>query len=54
MINTNLSTMGFEAQPSYRLPTPPPSRALRGVELGDGRDVHFKLLGKDGGELLRG
>ena len=44
--------MGFEAQFSYRLPSP--LWALRGVEFGDGRDVYFELLGEDGGELLRG
>src|SRR6185503_7488532 len=45
--------MGFEAQLSYRLPSPP-LRVFRGVEFGDGRDVCLELLGKDGGELLRG
>ena len=52
MINTNLFTMGFEAQLSYRLPSP--LRFFRGVEFSDGRDVCLELLGEDGGELLRG
>src|SRR6185312_542232 len=38
--------MGFEAQISYRLPSP--LRLFSGVELGDGRDVCFELPSKDG------
>ena len=44
--------MGFEAQFSYRLPSP--LRVFSGVEFGNGRDVCLELLGEDGGELLRG
>ena len=46
--------MGFEAQTSYRLPSPPPLRVFSGVEFGNGRDVSFELPGEDCGELLRG
>ena len=52
MINTNLLD-GLRG-PDFLQATIPPLRVFRGVEFGDGRDVRLELLGKDGGELLRG